>query len=152
MEPLDLGLLRRPVDPSGLGHGMPSVPVLAQTPPNRARDHFRILSTTGTRPASVPLPAASPSEFLATPKIRLSQPPITPPVGLFAYPLSASPRPSDQHSFAEGLEAFRCSEERLVALAQGLVQAGLQENPEEKILRTLHHFFKGNITGNNPID
>src|SRR3989338_2026838 len=80
VEPLVWGLLRRPVDPSGLGHGMPSVPVLAQTPPNRARDHFRILSTTGTRPASVPLPAASPSEFLATPKIRLSQPPITPPV------------------------------------------------------------------------
>ena len=100
----------------------------------------------------MPLPAFSPSLFLATPQNRLSQPPITPPADFFSYPLSASPRPSFEHFSEEGLKAFRCSEERLAALVQGLVQAGLQENPEEKILRTLHHFFKGNVTGHIQVD
>ena len=138
MEPLDLGLLQRPVDPF-------SVPMMAKTPPIRARDHFSIQSTRRARPTPMLLPAVSPSLFL-------SQPPITPPADFFSYPLSASPRPFSENFSEEGLKAFRCSEERLAALAQGLVQAGLQENPEEKILRTLHHFFKGNITGHIQVD
>src|SRR3989338_10632736 len=58
VEPLDLCLLRRPIDPF-------SVPMVAQTPPIRARDHFSIQSTTGARRGPLPLPAVSPSLFLA---------------------------------------------------------------------------------------